>query len=146
MKFDVLISFLEGPWMHPPAGNTTVLLVDDQPFMREGIRRVLEDYKDVHVVAEAKDGLEAIQYARMLKPHVVLMDISLPMMNGVEAARVITQEDPETIIVGLSIQELDTMPQAIHYAGFTTYLNKDCIVEDLYPTITRCLSGSNLTD
>lgn len=132
--------------MHPASGSTTVLLADDQPFMREGIRRVLEDYEGLQIVAEAKDGVEAIQYTRMLKPQVVLMDISMPEMNRVEATRVIRQEDPEAIIIGLSIQELETIPQAVHYAGFTTYLSKECIVENLYPTITRCLSGSNLTD
>jgi DNA-binding NarL/FixJ family response regulator len=67
--------------MHPAPTHTTV--VDDQTFMREGIRHVLQDYEDVQVVAEAKDGLEAIQYARMLKPDVVLMDIRMPQMNGV---------------------------------------------------------------
>jgi DNA-binding NarL/FixJ family response regulator len=59
--------------MHPDPTNTTVLLVDDHTFMREGIRSILNDYEDMQVVGEATDGGEAIQYARMLKPHVILM-------------------------------------------------------------------------
>jgi PleD family two-component response regulator len=92
-----------GPFMHPVPTKSTVLLVDDQPFMRKGIRSVPEAYEDIHIVGEARDGLEAIQYARMLKPHVVLMDINMPQMDGIQAARIIKEEDPETIIVGLSI-------------------------------------------
>lgn len=122
--------------------NTTVLVVDDRPFMRNGILSVLEAYEDVQVVGEASDGLEAIQYARMLKPHVILMDINMPQMDGIQAARIIKQENPETIIVGLGILENVTMPTALFLAAFTSYLDKGCIVEDVYPTITQCCHPS----
>jgi DNA-binding NarL/FixJ family response regulator len=124
--------------------NTTVLLVDDRPCMRKGIRSVLEDYEDVQVVGEASDGIKAIQYARLLRPHVVLMDISVPEMDGMQATRVIKQEDSETIIIGLGLVETSIMPQALADAGFAAYLNKESIGEDLYPTIARCLDCSSL--
>lgn len=130
--------------MHPEPTNTTVLLVDDHTFMREGIRSILNDYEDVQVVGEASDGGEAIQYARMLKPHVILMDISMPHIDGVEATRVIKQEDPETVVIGLSIAQAGTVPQALLRAGASTYLPKERIIEDLYPTIARCLDCSTL--
>jgi DNA-binding NarL/FixJ family response regulator len=121
--------------MHPTPINTTVLLVDDQPSIRQSIRSVLENCEDVLIVGEAGDGAKAIQYARMVKPHVVLMDISMPEMNGLQAARVIKREDPETVIIGLSTAAVGT--RALVRAGLTTYLNKESIVEDLYPTIAR---------
>ena len=124
--------------------NTTVLLVAGEPFVREGIRSILHDYEDVHVVGEASHGGEAIQYARMLRPHVILMDLSMPHMDEVQATRVIKEEDPDTVIIGLSIAEAGTMPKALLRAGATTYLAKDRIIEDLYPTIARCLDCSAL--
>jgi YesN/AraC family two-component response regulator len=87
--------------MSSPPINATVLLVDDQPFMRNAIRGLLHDYQDIHVVGEASDGLEAIQHVRMFKPHVVLMDICMPKMDGVQATRAIKEEDPETIVIGV---------------------------------------------
>jgi DNA-binding NarL/FixJ family response regulator len=130
--------------MHPIPTTTTVLLVDDRPLVRDAIRSVLQGCEDVQVVGEANDGVEAVQYARMLKPYVVLMDINMPQMNGVEATRTIKQEDPDTIIIGLSIEEDGTIPQALLRAGATTYLPKDRIVHDLYPTIARHLNCSTL--
>jgi DNA-binding NarL/FixJ family response regulator len=128
--------------MHPTPINTTVLLVDDQPSIRQSIRSVLENCEDVLIVGEAGDGAKAIQYARMLRPHVVLMDISMPEMDGLQAARVIKQEDPETVIIGLSTAAVGT--RALARAGFAASLNKESIVEDLYPTIARHLDHSLL--
>jgi DNA-binding NarL/FixJ family response regulator len=130
--------------MYPPPINATLLLVDDEPFVRNAIRGVLHDYKDIQVVGEASDGVEAIQYARMLKPHVVLMDICMPKMNGIQATRVIKEEDPETIVIGLGIAKSETIPQPLIRAGAIAYLSKDCIVKELYPAITRYLDCSAL--
>jgi CheY-like chemotaxis protein len=128
--------------MHPAPINTTVLLVDDQPSIRRSIRSVLENCDDVLIVGEAGDGAKAIQYARMLRPHVILMDISMPEMDGLQAARVIKQEDPETVIIGLSTEAVGT--RALVRAGFADSLNKESIAEDLYPTIARHLDHSVL--
>ena len=130
--------------MDSPPVNATVLLVDDQPFMRNAIRGLLHDYNDVQIVGEARDGVEAIQYARMLKPHVVLMDICMPKMDGVQATRAIKQEDPETIVIGLGIAEPGTISQTLLRAGAHAYLSKGCLVEDLYPAIARYLDCSAL--
>jgi DNA-binding NarL/FixJ family response regulator len=81
----------------------SVLIVDDHVFVREGLRSILEEYADLHVVGEAGDGLEAIRCVDMLRPRVVVMDINMPMMNGVESTARIRRRYPDTIVIGLSV-------------------------------------------
>jgi DNA-binding NarL/FixJ family response regulator len=121
----------------------TVLLVDDHFLMRQGIRSVLEKYDDVKVVGEASNGLEAVQYARSLSPHLIIMDISMPYMDGVQATRLIKQEHPHTIIIGLSMHETSTMRDALLQAGAVDYLNKDNVGDNLYRIITQYFHGSS---
>src|SRR4030042_2697822 len=79
-----------------------VLLVDDHALVREGIRSLLQLYEDIEVVGEAGDGKEAIQKTRELEPDIVVMDISMPSMGGIEATRQIIKESPAARIVVLS--------------------------------------------
>ena len=88
-----------GQSMHP-APTQTVLLVDDQPLVRKGIRAVLQEYEDVQIVGEARDGGEAIQYTRMLRPHVVLMDISMPQIDA--SSRISIPRSPDIYVWGLA--------------------------------------------
>ena len=120
----------------------TVLLVDDHLLVRRGIRSVLEHYDQIKVVGEASNGLEAVQYARSLNPHVIIMDISMPYMDGVQATRLIKQEHPHTTIIGLSMLEAGTMREALLQAGAAAYLNKDNVCDDLYQIITHYFPGS----
>ena len=115
----------------------TVLLVDDHVLIRRGIRSVLDNHNDIKIVGEASNGLEAVQYARSLKPHVVIMDITMPYMDGVQATRLIKQEHSHTKIIGLSVLETATMREALLQAGAVAYLNKDNVGDDLYQIITR---------
>jgi two-component system NarL family response regulator len=124
--------------MQPHAPNT-VLIVDDLQVMRNGIRSLLGDHKDLNVVGEAQNGFEAVQYARVLKPHVILMDINMPALNGIHATQFIREEDPDTVIIGLSTFVSGQESQATLRAGASAYLNKESLVEDLYPTIMHCL-------
>ena len=80
-----------------------ILLADDHTVMRAGLRLLLERHEDFEVVGEASDGRQAVDIATELKPAVVVMDIAMPQLNGVEAARQILSRDPETAIVMLSM-------------------------------------------
>ena len=114
-----------------------VLLVDDYPLVRCGIRSVLEQHKRVRVVAEANNGLEAVQAARALKPQVVVMDISMPRMDGLDATRLIKAEHPHAIVIGLSVMDMPLIRDACLRAGAEAYITKDRAAEDLYPLINR---------
>jgi DNA-binding NarL/FixJ family response regulator len=116
-----------------------VLLVDDHPLLRKGIRSVLEPYGNIVIVGEANNGLEAVQYARTLRPSVIIMDINMPYMDGVQATRLIKQEHPSITIIGLSVNETASVRQALLQAGATSYLNKDSVADDIYDTICQAL-------
>jgi PAS domain S-box-containing protein len=116
-------------------GSVRVLLVEDHAIVREGLRGVLGAYPDIQVVAEACDGEEAIVQAERYRPDVIIMDINLPKLNGIEATRRIKARLPETIVIGLSIQEADHMEPALKEAGGTAYVTKDSAASSLYGAI-----------
>jgi DNA-binding NarL/FixJ family response regulator len=122
-----------------PAQLTTVLLVDDHPLFRKGVRSVLEQYRDVYVVGEASNGLEAVLYARTLRPDVIVMDVNMPDMDGVQATRLIKHDFPSITIIGLSVNESRVVKEALLQAGAVTYLQKENVGDDLYHTISRYL-------
>jgi CheY-like chemotaxis protein len=80
-----------------------IALVDDHELVRQGLRRLLEDHQDICVIGEAKDGLEAIAMAQELKPDIIIMDVNMPRMNGIEATRQIVLDQPGVIVIGLSM-------------------------------------------
>ena len=84
----------------------TLLLVDDHPLFRKGLRLLFDEESDMQVIGEAGDGQEAIDRARELSPDVVVMDITMPGLNGIEATRQILAESPDTKIVAMSIHEI----------------------------------------
>ncbi|HAH07239.1 MAG TPA: DNA-binding response regulator [Elusimicrobia bacterium] len=102
----------------------TVLIADDQTLFREGIKDVLEDEKDLSVIGEAVDGLEAVAKAKKLKPSVILMDIKLPKMDGISATRQIRAECPDTNILILSSYEDEAHVLEAISAGANGYLSK----------------------
>jgi two-component system NarL family response regulator len=108
-----------------------ILLVDDQLLFRKGLRALLEDEEDMEVVGEASDGAQALDRSRTAKPDVVLMDINMPVCNGVEATRMIKAERPETKIIALTVSdEDDDLFEAIK-SGASGYLLKDLRPENL---------------
>ncbi len=121
---------------------TTLLLVDDHPLIRKGIRAILEEYKDVRVVGEANNGLEAVQYARHLHPAVILMDVNMPHMDGVQATRLIKEEQPAVIIIGLSVNEAGSVREAMLQAGASEYLRKEDVGVHLHETLQRVIANS----
>jgi CheY-like chemotaxis protein len=119
-----------------------VLLVDDHAMVRQGLRSILETYPDLEVVAEAADGLEAVDYAVRDRPDVVVMDINLPRLNGIDATRRIKKDAPKTLVIGLSVQYSSQTFKAVLEAGGASLLSKEQATDDLYRTIVRFLNGS----
>ncbi len=112
-----------------------VLLADDHKILREGVRGLLQSSPDIEVVGEASDGRMAVELTRRLRPNVVVMDVTMPNMNGIEATRRIKEEFPQVRVVALSMHEPQDMAVAMRDAGAQTYLAKDGPSEDLIRAI-----------
>ncbi len=123
----------------PSSARIRVLLVDDHAMVRQGLRSVLDAYDDVEVVGEASNGEEAVEIAGRLRPSLVVMDINMPKLNGVEATAIIRTRYPETIVIGLSVQAGEEAQRAILKAGAAVLLTKEAAVEELYRTIREAL-------
>jgi DNA-binding NarL/FixJ family response regulator len=122
-----------------PAGALRVLLVDDHQLVRQGLESVLKGYEDLTVVGEAADGQEAVERARQLRPDVIVMDINMPRMDGIEATKRIKQDLPATAVIGLSINVNSHVEKAMREAGASAYLTKETAVEDLHAVIREVL-------
>ncbi|MDX1505798.1 MAG: response regulator [Spongiibacter sp.] len=102
----------------------TVLVADDHAMVRTGISRMLDDADDIQVVGEASSGEEAVLRCRELKPDIVLMDIRMPGMGGLEATRKLQQVAPETKIIAVSACEQEPIPSRLMKAGASAFLSK----------------------
>ena len=102
-----------------------VLIADDHRVVREGLAAIMRESGDLEVVGEARDGQEAVEKARELQPDVILMDVSMPRMSGVEATRAIKRESPHIGIVALTMYDEDKYIFDLVRAGATGYLLKD---------------------
>jgi two-component system, NarL family, response regulator NreC len=118
-----------------------ILLVDDHKIVRDGLRSLLELEPDMQVVGEAADGNAAIQQARAHTPDVVIMDIAMPGMNGIEATGHIVAELPATKVIGLSMHADRRFKAEMEKAGAAAYLRKDSAFEGLARTI-RSVTGN----
>jgi DNA-binding NarL/FixJ family response regulator len=119
-----------------------ILLADDQTIIREGIRSLLMSHEDLKVVGEAGDGEAAVAQARSLKPDVVLMDIRMPKMNGVDATRLIKEELPETVVIVLTTFDDDEYVIKAMTYGASGYLLKDIGSDKLVEAIRDGMNGS----
>src|SRR5713101_4419194 len=124
----------------------SVLLVDDHSMERRGIRRMLEDEPDIHVVGEASDGEEAVKLTRSLKPQVVVMDCALPGINGLQATRKILQLAPGTLVLMLSMHTEDTWVRQALDAGARGYVLKNAMDLELGSAIRRIMNGETVVD
>ncbi|TDC36695.1 response regulator transcription factor [Micromonospora sp. 15K316] len=118
-----------------------VLLVDDQPLLRTGFRMVLGAEEDLDVVAEAGDGVEAVELSRRLLPDVVLMDIRMPRMDGVAATRAIVDARLPVRVLILTTFDLDEYVVGALRAGASGFLAKDVPAEDLVTAIRTVAAG-----
>jgi signal transduction histidine kinase/ActR/RegA family two-component response regulator len=117
------------------AGKIRVLLVDDHAVVRDGIALQLLQQPDIEIVGEAADGETALQLVRALRPDVVTMDVNMPGMNGIDAARAIHAEYPLTRIIGLSMSEESEQGAAMRSAGAVHYLSKSASLDKLLAAI-----------
>lgn len=105
--------------------GVTVLVVDDQPPFRDAARAVVNRLDGFHVVAEAESGEEAIEIVQSVQPQLVLMDINMGGIDGIEATARITRAHPATMVVLLSTYELSDLPPSARTSGAVAYVNKD---------------------
>ena len=119
----------------PAAAQIRVLLADDHRMMREGLSSVINAQPDMMVVGEAADGLTAIELAKTLRPSVILMDINMPQVNGIEATKAIKTKWPEIQIVGLTFLKEDKMRKLMNEAGACAFLSKGESFDTLSATI-----------
>src|SRR5262249_53799686 len=118
------------PWLHAYGGvagmkTIRILLVDDQPLVREGLRTLLSVQSDFDVVGEASNGAEALRLARSLRPAVALMDLQMPVLDGVAATRRLREEQPECRVIVLTTFDDDELVFDGLRAGAIGYLLKD---------------------
>jgi DNA-binding NarL/FixJ family response regulator len=121
--------------------SVRVLLVDDQPLLRTGFRMILEAEPDICVVGEAGDGVQALEQARAVRPDVVLMDIRMPRMDGVEATRKLVGEDEHARVLILTTFDLDEYVVNALRAGASGFLSKDVPAEDVVAAVRSVGAG-----
>lgn len=118
-----------------------VMLVDDHGLVRDGIKRLLNDVDGINVVAEAETGEQAIRQARNQSMDVILMDISMPGIGGLEATRKIAQVMPEVKIIAVTVHDDDPFPARLLEAGAAGYLTKGCDVREIINAIRSVHAG-----
>jgi CheY-like chemotaxis protein len=126
--------------LHQQDSKIHVLLVDDHAMVRQGLKSVLDSYADIEVVGEAGDGEEAIAATERLRPAIVLMDIHMPKMNGMEATARIKARYPEIIVIGMSVQADNANREAMTNAGAEMLLTKEAAVDELYRAICQAMT------
>jgi DNA-binding NarL/FixJ family response regulator len=129
-----------------------ILLVDDHPIVRQGLKTILEGHSDWEVVGEASDGAEAIEKARKLSPDVMVLDVTMPVMNGLEACRVLRRQSPELEILFVTQHDSPQMMREAMDAGARGYVVKSNAARDLLEAVEAvsqhrvftALNGSNV--
>ena len=126
------------------AKKIKVVLADDHRVVREGLAAILEPQKEIEIVGEARDGGEAVEKARQLLPDVIMMDVSMPGMSGVEATRIIKREMPHIGIIALTMYEDQHYIFDLVRAGATGYLIKDSDSTEIIAAIRAISKGESL--
>ncbi len=121
-----------------------VLIVDDDMRFRRFVKELFSSEKDLHIIGEVEDGQEAILKAKELKPDLVLMDISMPGMNGLDATRLLKAIMPELVVIILTIHDLEEYKVAATASGAYGYILKKSLMEDLIPAIRRTFKFEEL--
>jgi DNA-binding NarL/FixJ family response regulator len=120
--------------------GATILIVDDNSRLRALIRRITIQKPMLQVVGEAEDGAEAIRFTHLLRPDIVLMDLVMPLVNGLEAMRRIKVEHPETKVIIMTVHTEDAYRRTAEANGADAFLLKKTLMTTLLPTIQRVCS------
>ena len=120
---------------------TRVLLADDHKILRQGLRTLLEQEKDIQIVGEADNGRSSVKLTGELAPDVVIMDVAMPDLNGIDATRRITEADPRTRVLALSMHSDGRYVKGMLQAGARGYILKDCAAEELTHAIRTVMAG-----
>lgn len=118
-----------------------ILVVDDHSLVREGLKLLLNTQVDIDVVGVARDGVEALEQVRKLKPDLVLLDISMPRMSGVEAVGLVREACPKTRVIMLSMYEKETYVRQSLAAGSSGYVFKGALSEELIDAVRTVIGG-----
>lgn len=126
--------------------TTRILLIDDHTLFRSGLRLLLKRQSDFEVVAEAADGIEGLKRARELKPDVILLDLNMPGLSGLEVLKILSQDLPECVVIVLTVsEEGDELAEALR-SGARGYLVKNIDAEALVSGIRRAVEGESVID
>lgn len=118
-----------------------ILIADDQQLFRDGLRSLIEQENDMDVVAEAENGREAIELAKELKPDLIVMDINMPDLNGIDATQIICEELPGIKLIALSIHSTSKFVSGMIGAGASGYIVKHCAFKELATAIRTVFEG-----
>ncbi len=124
-----------GDPLSPKGAKIRVLIADDHAMIRQGWCSVLAHYSDIQVVGEAANGEEAVALANQLQPDVILMDVTMPKLDGIEATKLIKQAQPDVMVIGLSVHTAAQVGTAMKEAGAAAFINKEAAVDELFQTI-----------
>lgn len=117
-----------------------VMVVDDHRLARQGLCSVLSEYTDIELVGEAGDGQEAVELVNRYQPAVVVMDINMPKMNGIDATREIRRQHPKTAVIGVSANAEEESQTKMIQAGACAVMAKEKAGEQLYEDIVRAFA------
>ena len=118
-----------------------VILVDDHELVRTGFRRILEESNDIEVIEEASTGEEAVSLVRKDPPDLVLMDVNMPGIGGIEATRRVMRANPDVKVIAVTVHSDSPFPTRLHEAGALGYLTKGCPADELFKAIRIVASG-----
>jgi two-component system, NarL family, response regulator DegU len=118
-----------------------VLIADDRPIFRAGVQGMLRDFPEIDIVGEAMTGRQAVEHSRRLKPDVILMDLNMPEMGGIAATRAIKEEDPERVVLALTVSEAEEDIVEMVAAGASGYVLKDVDPASLARSIQDAHAG-----
>lgn len=121
--------------------STRIIIADDHTIVRHGLAKLIEAEDDMEVIAQTENGISTAELARELSPDVVVMDVAMPDLNGIDATQQILHENPKVKILALSMHSGKKFVTAMLQAGATGYLLKDCALEELISAIRTVIEG-----